>query len=315
MLSERLHLRHKELLLPRLRAVTEPLSEYSFANLYLFREIHRYEVLLDDHVFIRGRTYDGHTFVMPTDPPGKVGSSCLRDALAEAEFLFPIAESWVSSLPEGFEAFYREGDADYLYTVEKMSTYAGRKLHKKRNLLKQFVESYRHAALPLTDDRIGDARYILEQWHAESGLDPAQSDYGPCREALDLYNELVLCGGIYYADDEPAGFVLGEEVNEETYVLHFAKARTRFKGVYQFMFNNFANVLPPKYRFLNLEQDLDKENLRVFKSSYVPDVMVRKARVRLADGSGNSQERRLNEKDREQLRPEVDQIGEERESR
>ncbi len=74
--------------------------------------------------------------------------------------------------------------------------------------------------------------------------------------------------------------MLGEEVNDETYVLHFAKALTKFKGIYQFMFNNFAKVLPPKYRYLNLEQDLDKENLRVFKSSYIPDRMLRKARVR-----------------------------------
>jgi uncharacterized protein len=100
-------------------------------------------------------------------------------------------------------------------------------------------------------------------------------------EALDRYEELVLCGGIYYADGEPAGFVLGEELNESTFVLHFAKARTIFKGIYQFMFNNFAKILPPKYKYLNLEQDLDKENLRVFKSSYIPDVMLTKARVRL----------------------------------
>jgi hypothetical protein len=91
----------------------------------------------------------------------------------------------------------------------------------------------------------------------------------------------VLCGGIYYADGEPAGFVLGEEVNEETFVLHFAKGRTKFKGVYQYMFNTFAKILPPKYKYLNLEQDLDKENLRVFKSSYVPDAMIKKARVKL----------------------------------
>ena len=282
MQTERLGLQHRELLFPRLRAITDPLSEYCFANLYLFRENHDYEVLLDDHVFIRGRTYDGHTYVMPTEPVGAMGLACLRAALGQAEFLFPIPESWLPRFPpEEFEATFSEGDADYLYTVEKMSTYAGRRLHKKRNLMKQFVESYRHEALPLTDERIADARTVLEHWKEETGLDPAQTDYGPCKEALQLYEELTLCGGIYYAEGEPAGFVLGEEVNDETFVLHFAKARTKFKGVYQFMFNTFARVLPPKYRYLNLEQDLDKENLRVFKSSYVPDAMVKKARVKL----------------------------------
>jgi hypothetical protein len=282
MQTERLGRKHKDLLFQRLRAITDPLSEYSFANLYLFRENHDYEVLLGDHLFVRGRTYDGHTFVMPTEPVEKMGLGCLRDALEQAEFLFPVPEPWLSRFPpEEFDVSFNEGDADYLYTVEKMSSYAGRRLHKKRNLMKQFVETYRHDALPLTGDRIRDARSVLELWKDEAGIDPAQTDYGPCSEALELYEELALCGGIYYADGEPAGFVLGEEVNDETYVLHFAKARTKFKGIYQFMFNNFAKVLPPKYKYLNLEQDLDKENLRVFKSSYVPDRMIRKARVRL----------------------------------
>jgi hypothetical protein len=287
MQAERLGLQHKDLLFRKLRDITVPLSEYSFSNLYLFREAHDYHVVLGDHLFIKGRTYDGHTFAMPADPPGRLCRSCVREMLQEVEFLFPIPEAWLTHFPaEEFEASCREGDADYLYTVEKMSTYPGRRLHKKRNLLKQFVGAYRHEALPLTNDRIPDALFVLEDWMRESGLVPGETDYGPCREALQLYEELVLCGGIIYADGQPAGFVLGEEVNDETFVLHFAKARTAFKGVYQYLFNSFARVLPPKYRFLNLEQDLDKENLRVFKSSYVPDALLPKARVALKKGAG-----------------------------
>jgi len=279
---ERLEFRHREVLGQRLRDLKVPLSEYSFANLYLFREVHAYEVVFGDHLFIRGRTYDGHRFTMPTEPFDRMGTACLREQLQEADFLFPVPEAWLAGLPQDlFEAEFREGDADYVYTVEKMSTYAGRKLHKKRNLLKQFTTAYRHDARPLTADRLGDALKVLDGWIAETGKDPGETDANPCREALQRYDELVLCGGIVYADGEPAGFVLGEEAGEDTYVLHFAKALTRFKGVYQYLFNAFAKVLPPKYRYLNLEQDLEQENLRVFKSSYVPDVMVRKARVRL----------------------------------
>jgi hypothetical protein len=282
MQTERLDLTHKELLAPRLRAVSIPLSEYTFSNLYLFREVHDYHVVLGEHVFIKGRTYDGRSYAMPTEPPGRMGSACMVDMLKEVEFLFPVPEAWLPHFPPSeYEVVFHAGDTDYLYTVEKMSTYAGRRLHKKRNLLKQFRESYRHEALPLTADRLEDARIVLERWKDETGLDPGETDYGPCREALRLSEELVLCGGICYADGEPAGFVLGEEVNDDTYVLHFAKARTKFKGVYQYLFNSFAKVLPSKYRYLNLEQDLDKENLRIFKSSYVPHAMLRKARVRL----------------------------------
>lgn len=282
MFREPLGLRHKDVLQPLLRAVTVPLSEYCFANLYLFRDSHGYEVLSDGELYIRGRTYDGLTCLMPTRPAADLDQRRLKELLREIDILFPVPEAWLGVFaPDEFDISFHEGDADYLYTVEKMSTLAGRKLHKKRNLLKQFVDGYRHEAHPLTNDRLADARAILEAWLLENGAAAGKTDYGPCREALDRYDELVLCGGIIYAEGEPAGFVLGEEVNDETFVLHFAKAKTKFKGVYQFMFNSFAKVLPPKYRFLNLEQDLDRENLRVFKTSYVPDAMVRKARVAL----------------------------------
>jgi hypothetical protein len=279
---ERLGLHHKDVLAPLLRAITVPISEYCFANLYLFRESHGYEVLSDGDIFIKGRTYDGFAYLMPTVSAAQLDAARLQELVRNVDFLFPVPEEWLGAFDPGtYDISFHEGDADYLYTVEKMCTLAGRKLHKKRNLLKQFVESYRHEALPLTTRRLDDARQVLDVWQQESGLDRGGTDYGPCREALDRYEELVLCGGITYAEGEPAGFVLGEEVNDETYVLHFAKALKKFKGVYQFMFNNFAKILPPKYKLLNLEQDLEKENLRVFKTSYVPDALVKKARVRL----------------------------------
>jgi hypothetical protein len=282
MQTEKLSLKHKDLLHQRLRNITVPLSEYTFPNLYLFRKNHDYEVILDKEVFIKGRSYDGHIFLMPTADVRTLDIAYLKELMRDVDFFSPIPEEWLPAFsPDEFEITFAEGDADYLYTVLKMSTFAGRRLHKKRNLLKQFVEAHTHDARPLTNDRLNDARFILNDWLATTKMNAEETDYAACLEALDRYEELILCGGIYYADREPAGFVLGEELNEETFVLHFAKARTKFKGVYQYMFNNFAKILPPKYKYLNLEQDLDKENLRIFKSSYVPDRLLKKARIRL----------------------------------
>jgi hypothetical protein len=282
MQREKLSLNHKDLLYKRLRSINVALSEYTFSNLYLFRGNHNYEVIVDREIFVRGISYDGHPYIMPTVDVRSLDIGYLKEMMRTVDFLFPVPAEWLSVFdPAEFEITFAKGDADYEYTVEKMSSLKGRNLHKKRNLLKQFLELYKHEALPLTNDRLDHARFILEDWVSTTEMKADDTDFGPCSEALDRYEELVLCGGIYYADDEPAGFVLGEELNEETFVLHFAKARTKFKGVYQYLFNNFAKILPPKYKYLNLEQDLDKENLRVFKSSYVPDVMLKKARVRL----------------------------------
>lgn len=282
MRSEKLRIDHKDLLVQRLKAVKTSLSEYTFPNLYLFRANHGYEVMIDKEIFIRGRSYDGRTYIMPTSDVRRIDTAYLRELMRDVEFLFPIPEDWLTAFdPTEFDVTFAEGDADYVYTVEKMSTYKGRHLHKKRNLLKQFLELYAHDARPLTNNRLDEARFILDDWLRTSEMNVEETDYRPCLEALDRYDELVLCGGIYYAQGEPAGFVLGEELNPETFVLHFAKARTKFKGIYQYLFNNFAKILPPSYTYLNLEQDLDKENLRIFKSSYVPDLLLKKARVRL----------------------------------
>jgi uncharacterized protein len=277
---EKLDISHREFLSSRLKSAKSKLSEYTFANLYLFRGNHDYDVIMDKDVFIRGRSYDGAKYLMPAGDVRTIDPDYLREMMQDVDFLFPLPEEWLGHFsPDLFDVTFSKGDADYVYTVEKMSTYKGRNLHKKRNLLKQFLEGYGHDALPLTNDRIVDARSILKDWLETMGGRGEDTDYAPCLEALDRYEELVLCGGIYYADNEPAGFLLGEELNDETFVLHFAKAKVKFKGVYQYMFNNFAKILPPRYRYLNLEQDLDKENLRVFKSSYVPDALIRKARV------------------------------------
>ena len=279
--TEKLSLKHKDLLYERLKNITVPLSEYTFPNLYLFRKNHDYDVMLDKEVFIKGVSYDGHAFLMPTADVRTLDIRHLKQHMRDVDFLFPIPEEWLSAFsPDEFEITFAEGDADYLYTVQKMSTFAGRRLHKKRNLLKQFIEAHAHDARPLTNDRLSDARFILSDWLAMTEMNEDETDHAACLEALERYEELILCGGIYYADHEPAGFVVGEELNEETFVLHFAKARTKFKGIYQYMFNNFAKILPPKYKYLNLEQDLDKENLRIFKSSYVPDRLLKKGRVR-----------------------------------
>jgi len=273
---------HREMLTARFRALNLPLSEYSFANIYLFRAAHAYEVVLDDEIFIRGRSYDGRTYLMPTTPVASLDPAYLRIMMRHADFLFPVPEHWTDlfSIDE-FDVAYNKGDTDYVYTVEKMSTYPGRRLHKKRNLLSQFMNHHRHEAHRLTKDRIEDAAAVLEEWQKASPQEAGRTDYHPCREALERFEELGLCGGVYYADDEVAGFVIGERLNSEMVVLHFAKAKTKFKGIYQYMFHTFAGLLPEQFEFLNLEQDLNKENLRVFKSSYQPDRMLKKARVKL----------------------------------
>ncbi len=282
MTSEKLGLEHQALLRERLKNAGTFLSEFSFANLYLFREVHDYRVAtVPEGIFISGRAYDGSRFLMPAAEISKEQADAALQLLTEGEYIFPVPEEWLPAF-EGKEVSFEssEDDSDYIYTVENLSTYQGQKLHGQKNLLNQFLSRYTPEARPLTRDRMDDAREVLETWQEDVGEEKTATDYFPCREALERYDELILCGGIYYVEGEAAGFVIGEETRPDMFALHFAKGKRKFKGLYQYMYNHFAKILPKQYAFLNFEQDLGKLALRIAKSSYHPDRILKKYRVR-----------------------------------
>ena len=285
---EKLSLSHQRLLSGRLKNAHSSLSEFSFANLYLFRNTHDHRLLADDGtVYVTGKTYDGFNYLMPTADVRTAGVNPLARLLKEYDFAFPVPEAWLPAFAGGeFRVGSSDGDSDYIFRSGALSAYRGGKLHGPKNLLKQFVASYSIRVLPLTLERMKDALNILEAWQSDMGESRIETDYFPCTEALELYEELILCGFIYYADGEPVGFIIGEELDPGTFALHFAKAKRKFKGIYQYMYNHFAGVLSGKYEFLNFEQDLGKPALRHAKASYQPERLIRKYRVgvRTKDG-------------------------------
>lgn len=279
---EKLGLEHKTFLYDRLKSAGSFFSEYGFANLYLFREVHDYHVVIaPEGVFIRGNSYDGSRFLMSVEAIPEERLDAVLRLLEKDEFLYPVSENRLPAFNDKSVSIeFSEDDSDYIYTVEKLSTYTGQKLHGQKNLLNQFLSRYTPEARPLTRDRMNDARKVLETWQTDVGGEKTTTDYFPCREALERYDELALCGGIYYVEGEPAGFILGEEIRSDMFALHFAKGERRFKGLYQYMYNHFAKILPKQYAFLNFEQDLGKLALRIAKSSYDPDQVLKKYRVR-----------------------------------
>jgi hypothetical protein len=285
--GEPLSLAHRAALAPLLRSLSVPLSEFSFANLYLFRAAHAWELVRDHGLFLRGRTYAAEPFLTPLFDPRAADPRVLASALADSpggsappSFFFPVAEEWLPAFPAGsWRREARQGDSDYLYRVAAMCELPGKALHRKRNLVAQFKARHSHEARPLGLADLPAALEVLEAWGEESGQKPEETDFAACREALERMDELGLEGGVVFADGEPAGFVLGEGLTEDVFAIHFAKGKTRFSGIYQFLFSNTSCLLPERYLFLNLEQDLDREPLRAAKESYRPERMLAKYRV------------------------------------
>ncbi|WP_068470920.1 DUF2156 domain-containing protein [Candidatus Protochlamydia phocaeensis] len=282
MRKESLDLSHQPLLSAKFRSLQVDLAEYTFANLYLFRQLHRYEVIFGEEIIIQGYTRDGFRYIMPTFIPTQQSIPFLKEQLEQADFLFPIPEIWMNVFyPILSQASFKEEDSDYLFQKSKLASYPGRHLSKKRNLVKQFCSQYVVETRPLTTENKNDALAILKRWQDEQQAGQEETDYTACQEAIEKLELLGLNGGLTYADQQPSGFFIGEPLSASCYTVHFTKALKQFKGIYQYLYQELANSLASPFSWINLEQDLGSSTIRQAKHSYQPDRLAHKMRVQL----------------------------------
>jgi hypothetical protein len=271
---------------PLFQQLPDGISEFTFATLYLFRETHRYRVawLTPGVLLIAGADRGIPFFMLPFGLPAL---EMLPPLFAEFGAMKCVSESQAAALAAmGCQVTEDRDNFDYLYRRRDLAELIGNRFHKKRNLIKAFVSNYHYEGRPLLDEYLDDALRVLELWR-QRRTDPG--DYAAAREALERSGELQLCGGIYYVGGQPVAYTLGEELMQgSSFAIHFEKAVDEYKGLWQFVNQAFASILPEKYDTINREQDLGDEGLRHAKLSYKPVGFIRKYRAALP-GEGERQ--------------------------
>jgi uncharacterized protein len=268
----------RPILHPRFQSLPDGISEFTFAGIYLFREAHDYVIgdLGGGLIVISGGGADPF-FMLPFGLPAPQRLNELFDRFKAMKC---VPESLVESLRRlGYRTWEDRDNFDYLYRREALADLPGRGLHTKKNLVKSFLRNNNCVARPLLEEYVGDALKILDRWRSQQD---SPGDFVAAKEALERMEELQLCGGIFYIDDEPAAYTLGEELARgTTFVVHFEKAvlSDQHKGLYQYVNQAFAAVLPEKYAILNREQDLGEPGLRQAKESYKPIGFIKKYRA------------------------------------
>ena len=273
----------RPLLHPRFQGLAEGISEFTFANIYLFREAHRYKISqLDSELFVITGEDAGEAFFML--PFGLPDDDVLKELFDKYSIMKAVPEPQAEKLAQsGHQVWEDRDNFDYLYSREDLVNLTGRKFHKKKNLLNMFIRSNECQARPLLEEYRDDALQVLDAWNERHG---GGGDYDAAKEALEKMWPLQLCGGIFYIEGEPVAYCLGEEAAlGKSFVIHFEKAvlKDEFKGIFQYINQAFASILPQKYETINREQDLGNEGLRQAKESYNPVGFVKKNKVRFQE--------------------------------
>ena len=190
--------------------------------------------------------------------------------------------------PNEYEVEEQTDLRDYLYDGESMRTLAGKKLHKKKNLVNAFRREYegRYEYRRLCCSDRDEVWEFLERWRRQKEEADALED-SLDYEVSGIHDILKNCSSLcvrmagVYVDGRLEAFTIGSfNEREDMAVIHIEKANPEIKGMYQFINQQFLVNEFPDVSLVNREDDVGMEGLRKAKMSYNPIGFARKYMVR-----------------------------------
>jgi len=163
--------------------------------------------------------------------------------------------------------------AEYIYDTEMLCKLSGKKLHSKRNHVNAFRKAYAFEIKDITADKIEDARsFVLKRCNSADEIQAMD-------RLFDDYFYLGVTGMLLYVDGLLVGVTAGEQITEDTALIHLEKADTDYTGAYATVNQLFAENYFSHTKYINREEDMGIEGLRKAKLSYHPAFLLEKYTV------------------------------------
>lgn len=266
------------------------MSEGHFLNQFLWKDYYQTKYAVDDiALYLIIETHEG--------TPGAFLPYCKKEDLAEA--FFRLEEYFNKTLHTKLSMFLVDRPSydiltfsgaikrysweedrdsyDYIYEAEKLKTLSGRALHKKKNHLNSFCKEYegRFEYVSLDCSNIDEIRTFHEKWLDERRIYDRYSCIDSEEEGI--YQVFENCGqvncqiGGVRIDGNLEAYTLGSYAPDiQCAFVHVEKANVNFKGLYNYINQQFLLHAYPDAVYVNREDDLGQENLRQAKLSYRP---------------------------------------------
>lgn len=284
----------REWIIQRMAEDDRQACEYTFANNFLWSDIYGVKMAkVQGCLVLQFQEADRCCYTIPIGAGNR--KAALDDLLAMARekgtqlVLNTLVKSDLGWLDQNYPGQYtvqtNRNDYDYVYTTEKLSTLAGRKLHGKRNHIARFKDDANWRYREMMPEDAGECMRLLDIWkesEAENWNDDMENELQINRKALRNLADLVLDGGMLYKGQKLVAFSIGEPLNSDTYVVHIEKALASIQGAYPMINQQFVLHNCQDYKYVNREEDTGDEGLRKAKLSYYPELLVEKYRARFS---------------------------------
>ena len=288
---------HKSIYQPYLLDGIERGCEYSFSNLCLWGR--QNATILHDHMVLFSQFNRRSVYPYPVGSGDKkpVLDAIIADAKERGipcrlTSLNAKAKQTLETLYPGMFRFHCDRDSfDYVYNIDDLADVPGRKYQKKRNHCNRFRTDYPdYTVKPLKEDSITQIQEMVNAWYDAKEQENPESDFlmerTALNKALKYYRELEMDGLVLLNGDEILAITMGSRLSPDTYDIQFEKAWGDVNGAYAIINYEFARYLREKYpnlRYLDREEDMGIEGLRIAKERYFPNHMIEKCWAHLME--------------------------------
>jgi len=236
--------------------------------------------------------------ILPLKPGFLPGPAFLRELALELGYraYWYVPESYLaacdgSALAACFEVRETPDLGDYVYNREDLSELRGNRFSKKRNLIRQFEREYvasgRLAVEAIGPSQKAECAAFLERWCLEHDCDANPQEDLACEKlavlnALADMERLAMRGLLMRIDGRVCAFGIASDLTGDMGALHFEKAQSDIKGLYQALDRECARRLfGAGQTLINKESDMGLPGLAKAKRSYHPLRIERAYRLEL----------------------------------
>ncbi|MBZ5637947.1 MAG: phosphatidylglycerol lysyltransferase domain-containing protein [Acidobacteriia bacterium] len=275
---------HRPRLADLLARNAQPLSDYSFASLFVWAPVFRYlhVVVEPDTLLVGSDPGAGRppSLLQPVGPfPVELQETLLSCAgeLPEALRIEAVSAEFLerhAAFAAHFDVVANRDAANYVYAASDLAELRGRRYAGKRNLLAQASRLYAWSVERLGPEHVEECLVIgddiARKRTAESAVTLAQETQA-LERALRHLGPLGLQGLLVRVEGEPSAFSIFDRLNPTTAVVFFERALRSRKGLYQVINRETARVIASQgFTLINREEDLGDPGLRKGKLSYFP---------------------------------------------
>lgn len=268
----------------------------SFTNFYMWREPYHIEwAIVEGCLCVKASHHDHNYMLFPfLKDNGNIAAAitAMLDHFAELGQSFSLkgvsveSKAELEALRPGYFSFVADRDNyDYVYLAEDLMWLKGRKFSSKKNHLNSFKRSYsQYQYLPLTAELLPSCLETALEWYDMRGLDrdsEIELEKAAVVDILHHYEVLGLSGGAILIDGKMEAFSIGEQLNDDTALIHVEKGNPNIRGVYQVINQEFCRNRWSEMKYINREEDMGIDGLRQAKESYHPVKLVEKYDVLL----------------------------------